>query len=84
MKRINRKKLRKILLQEVAQVSDLNKMPLKGGSVVVAPSLHRQLEEIRKYMVSKYGKEVYKDGYEVYSTINSQHQLSANKPLKME
>ena len=39
-------------------------------------------EEIRRYMISKFGLSAYKEGYEVYSTINSKNQLSANKALK--
>ena len=39
-------------------------------------------EEIRKYMISRFGLAAYKEGYEVYSTINSKNQLAANKALK--
>ena len=39
-------------------------------------------EEIRRYMISKFGLSSYKEGYEVYSTIKSKNQLSANKALK--
>ena len=39
-------------------------------------------EEIRKYMISKFGLAAYKEGYEVYSTINSKNQLAANRALK--
>ena len=58
--------------------------PLTADNYGIKPEVEagHLAEEIRKYMVSNYGKGVYKDGYEVYSTINSQHQLSANKALK--
>ena len=39
-------------------------------------------EEIRRYMISKFGLSAYKEGYEVYSTIKSKNQSSANKALK--
>jgi len=58
--------------------------PLTADNYGIKPDVEagHLAEEIRKYMVSNYGKGVYKDGYEVYSTINSQHQLSANEALK--
>ena len=58
--------------------------PLTADNYGIKPEVEagHLAEEIRKYMVSNYGKGVYKDGYEVYSTINSKHQLSANKALK--
>ena len=33
-------------------------------------------------MISKFGLAAYKEGYEVYSTINSKNQLAANSALK--
>ena len=58
--------------------------PLTADNFGIKPEVEagHLAEEIRKYMVSNYGKEVYKDGYAVYSTVNSKHQLAANKALK--
>ena len=39
-------------------------------------------ENLRRYMVSEYGLEVYREGYEVYTSINSKLQRSANRALK--
>ncbi|MDG2060303.1 MAG: PBP1A family penicillin-binding protein [SAR86 cluster bacterium] len=39
-------------------------------------------ENLRRYMVSEYGLAVYREGYEVYTTISSSLQKSANKALK--
>ena len=39
-------------------------------------------ESLRRYMVSEYGLEVYREGYEVYTSINSKLQRSANRALK--
>ena len=39
-------------------------------------------ENLRRYMVSEYGLQVYKEGYEVYTTINSKLQRSANIAIK--
>ena len=48
-------------------------------SEVKAPYL---AENIRKYMINEYGLDAYKNGYEVYTTIDSQMQNSANKALR--
>ena len=47
-------------------------------SEVKAPYL---AENIRKYMINEYGLDAYKNGYEVYTTIDSQMQNSANQAL---
>ena len=44
------------------------------GSEVEADYL---AEQIRRYMIQNYGLSVYKEGYKVYSTLNSSHQTAA-------
>jgi len=39
-------------------------------------------EYLRRYMVNEYGLDAYREGYEVYTTINSSLQKSANLALK--
>ena len=60
--------------------------PLTADNYGIKPEVEagHLAEEIRKYMVSNYGKGVYKDGYEVYSTINSHINFLPTKLLKLE
>ena len=58
--------------------------PISASFKGVSPEIEADYlaEEIRRYMISKYGLSAYKNGYEVYSTINSKNQLAANSALK--
>ena len=60
------------------------KEPISASFKGVSPEVEADYlaEEIRRYMISKYGLSAYKEGYEVYSTINSKNQLAANAALK--
>ena len=39
-------------------------------------------EEIRKYIIQNYGLSAYKDGYQVFSTINSSYQAAAREAVE--
>ena len=41
-------------------------------------------EEIRKYIIKNYGLSAYKDGYQVFSTIDSSYQRAARKAVEEE
>lgn len=58
--------------------------PISASFKGVSPEVEADYlaEEIRRYMISTYGLSAYKEGYEVYSTINSKNQLAANAALK--
>ena len=88
-KAINRRNyvLRRMLALEFinqAQFDIASSAPVTASFSGISPEVEADYlaEEIRKYIIKNYGLSAYKDGYQVFSTIDSSYQTAARKAVE--
>ena len=88
-KAINRRNyvLRRMLALEFidqTQFDVASSAPVTASFSGISPEVEADYlaEEIRKYIIKNYGLSAYKDGYQVFSTIDSSYQTAARKAVE--
>nr|AAV34467.1 predicted penicillin-binding protein 1a [uncultured proteobacterium RedeBAC7D11] len=88
-KAINRRNyvLRRMLALEFidqAQFDVASSAPVTASFSGISPEVEADYlaEEIRKYIIKNYGLSAYKDGYQVFSTIDSSYQTAAREAVE--
>ena len=88
-KAINRRNyvLRRMLALEFidqTQFDVASSAPVTASFSGISPEVEADYlaEEIRKYIVKNYGLSAYKDGYQVFSTIDSSYQVAAREAVE--
>ena len=88
-KAINRRNyvLRRMLALEFinqAQFDIASSAPVTASFSGISPEVEADYlaEEIRKYIIQNYGLSAYKDGYQVFSTIDSSYQTAAREAVE--
>ena len=88
-KAINRRNyvLRRMLALEFidqTQFDVASSAPVTASFSGISPEVEADYlaEEIRKYIIKNYGLSAYKDGYQVFSTINSSYQTAAREAVE--
>ena len=88
-KAINRRNyvLRRMLALEFinqAQFDIASSAPVTASFSGISPEVEADYlaEEIRKYIIKNYGLSAYKDGYQVFSTIDSSYQTAAREAVE--
>ena len=63
---------------------DASSAPVTASFSGISPEVKADYlaEEIRKYIVKNYGLSAYKDGYQVFSTIDSSYQVAAREAVE--
>ena len=66
------------------QYETASSAPITASFTGITPEVEADYlaEEIRKYIIQNYGLSAYKDGYKVYSTVNSKYQASARMAVE--
>ena len=66
------------------QYETASSAPITASFTGITPEVEADYlaEEIRKYIIQNYGLSAYKDGYKVYSTINSKYRPQQGWQLK--
>lgn len=83
---------RNLILERMLQQNKITSTQYSAAiSEPITASLHRlssnaandfYIEEVRRSMLEKYGSNVYRDGYQVYTMLNSQMQEQANSAVQ--
>ena len=88
-KAINRRNyvLRRMLALEFidqTQFDVASSAPVTASFSGISPEVEADYlaEEIRKYIIKNYGLSAYKDGYQVFSTIDSSYQIAAREAVE--
>ena len=88
-KAINRRNyvLRRMLALEFidqTQFDVASSAPVTASFSGISPEVEADYlaEEIRKYIIKNYGLSAYKDGYQVFSTIDSSYQTAAREAVE--